>query len=518
MSTRIGAALLLVLSLAGLVFASVSTFDFVQHLDRQVHDLHCSFVPGLVESDEGSSGCQVTLLSPYSSVMRTSLWGGVPISLGAMTIFALLAYRAAELFGRPVGERKTSAAITLALVSIPVVASIVMGTIAIRELDAVCKLCVGIYVCSGGLLLTALATWRSASREDELGRPAPTVPVDDASEPSPPPAPTRAGPLWLAAAGQLFAFTAVPIVSYAMLAPDHGRFVGTCGGLTHPQDSGDVFVSLHGTGKTEILEVFDPLCPACRGLSERLDASEMNSRLSRTAVLFPLDSECNWMVDRSLHPGACRVSKAVLCADEVDSVSVSAVVDWAFEHQTELTKLGESDPDAVTKQIAAQFGGLKACLGSAEVEARLNRSLRWIVANELPVLTPQVFLDGVKLCDEDTDLGLDFALDRMLELHDAGTLASLAPEPDAEDAFVPGSEAPPRPDDKAPRSRKPAAKPVAKPEPKPKPAEPAPDQPEPDAPEPSADDPKPAPSKGLPSVEELPDQTEDQTEDQEDSP
>ena len=513
--------MLLLLSLAGLVFASVSTFDFVQHLDRQVHDLHCSFVPGLVESDEGSSGCQVTLLSPYSSVMRTSLWGGVPISLGAMTIFALLAYRAAELFGRPVGERKTSAAITLALVSIPVVASIVMGTIAVRELDAVCKLCVGIYACSAGLLATALVTWRAAAREDELGSTVPTVPADtdedDPSEPSLPPPPPRAGPLWLAAAGQLFAFTAVPIVSYAMLAPDHGRFVGTCGGLTHPEDSGDVFVSLHGTGKTAILEVFDPLCPACRGLSERLDASEMNPRLSRTAVLFPLDSECNWMVDRSLHPGACRVSKAVLCADEVDSVSVSAVVDWAFEHQAELTKLGENDPDEVTQQIVGQFGGLKKCLGSAEVEARLNRSLRWIVANELPVLTPQVFLDGVKLCDEDTDLGLDFALHRMLELHDAGTLANLAPEPDAEDdGFVPGSEAPPRPADGTPRKRKPTPKPAkAKPA---KPAKPAADEPDlkPDepSPQPAADDTKAAPSKALPSVEELPDAADDQ----EDSP
>ena len=31
---------------AGLVFAGVSTYDFVQHLDRQVHSLHCSFIPG----------------------------------------------------------------------------------------------------------------------------------------------------------------------------------------------------------------------------------------------------------------------------------------------------------------------------------------------------------------------------------------------------------------------------------------------------------------------------------------
>jgi len=40
--------------------------------------------------------------------------------------------------------------------------------------------------------------------------------------------------------------------------------------------------------------------------------------------------------------------------------------------------------------------------------------MRWAVSNQLPVMMPQVFIDGDKLCDEDTDLGLDYALARML--------------------------------------------------------------------------------------------------------
>ena len=66
----------------GTVFAAVSTYDFVQHLDRQVHNLHCSFIPGV--SHAGESGCQVAMMSPYSSVLRGHVWGGVPISLAAM--------------------------------------------------------------------------------------------------------------------------------------------------------------------------------------------------------------------------------------------------------------------------------------------------------------------------------------------------------------------------------------------------------------------------------------------------
>ena len=51
--------------------------------------------------------------------------------------------------------------------------------------------------------------------------------------------------------------------------------------------------------------------------------------------------------------------------------------------------------------------------------------MRWAVANQLPVMMPQVFVDGVKLCDEDTDLGLDYALKRLLEYQPPQDVAAL---------------------------------------------------------------------------------------------
>jgi uncharacterized membrane protein len=69
----------------GVVFAAISTYDFVQHLDRQVHSLHCSFIPG-VSHGTGESGCQVAMMSPYSSVLRSHVWGGVPIALAALSV------------------------------------------------------------------------------------------------------------------------------------------------------------------------------------------------------------------------------------------------------------------------------------------------------------------------------------------------------------------------------------------------------------------------------------------------
>jgi hypothetical protein len=126
-------------------------------------------------------------------------------------------------------------------------------------------------------------------------------------------------------------------------------------------------------------------------------------------VLFPLDKECNWMVSESLHPGACAVSEAVLCG----GVQADRVLAWAFENQAELRELGK-EPDRVYARIRQQFPQLADCLGRPAVKSRLNRSLRWAVSNSLPVVTPQLFVRGQKVCDEDTDLGLEYVLSRML--------------------------------------------------------------------------------------------------------
>ena len=54
--------------------------------------------------------------------------------------------------------------------------------------------------------------------------------------------------------------------------------------------------------------------------------------------------------------------------------------------------------------------------------------MRWVVANNIRVLTPQLFSDNVKLCDEDVDLGLEYTLSVMLNRHAHHTLAPAAAE------------------------------------------------------------------------------------------
>lgn len=484
MSGRVPLIVLAVAATAGLFFASFSTFDFVQHLDRQVHDIHCSFVPGLVEQSEGAEGCAVTMMSPYSSLFRKAVWGGIPISLAAMSVFAFILFRSFDLMGREPEEQPAGADVLLAATLIPVLASAIMGWIAYSELQAACKLCIGIYASSAAVFLAALVGRRFLLKEfvaSGKGR------VPGAGQ-------------WLTGVAQLGIFVSLPILGYVVIAPDNDSFIGSCGTLEEPADPYGVMIDMGGPDNAvEAIEVFDPLCPACRAFEERLTAAGLDQKIKRRAVMFPLDAECNWMVSSSMHPGACAVSEAVLCAAENDAVGAEAVIEWAFANQDEIIAATKADSGAAADMVAAQFSALDGCLGSAETKQRLNKSLRWTVTNRLPVLTPQLYVDGVKLCDEDTDLGLDWALTRMLKLHDAGELYERTIQQDPVEA--------PEKTKKKRRRTKPAGQP--KPEPAPAPAptpeggdgppapEPAPqpvDKPAEDKPEPAPSEEKAAPA------------------------
>ncbi len=408
MTPRPFTLLFLVAAVAGAYFTGYSTYDFAGHLDRQVHDIHCSVLPGLVESDASAhSGCQVAMMSPYSSMFRTLVWGGVPISLPGFATFAFLVFRGLDLMlNRREADRDATKFLVFASI-VPVLASAVMGYISATELGEFCKLCVGTYVSSAGVLVGALGAWRAAEAPrmgEDMGIGGET-PLEET------PASGSGLTGVLVGFATLGGFVAVPGLLYLILAPDFGKYVGACGSLPKPEDTYGIMIPLdENTGGRSAIEVFDPLCPACKGFEERLETSGLDAQLHRKAVLFPLDSTCNWNVGGTLHAGACTVSAAILCAEGKQR----AVIEWAFDNQEAIRTATEKDADAAKRMVVAQFPDLASCIDTPAVATKLNRSMRWAVANQLPVLTPQLYVDGVKLCDEDTDLGMDWALSRLL--------------------------------------------------------------------------------------------------------
>ena len=399
-------ALLLVAALAGFAFASVSTYDFVAHLDRQVHGIHCSFLPGIGATEAGNTGCHVTLMSPYSSMFRSSVWGGIPISLPAMSVFCFIAFWALWLVLRDKQRDPVATGFALAATLLPLIASAVMAYISLSQLGAACKLCIGIYISSAVSFLAALLLWNRARNTRPL-----SVSYGDENERV---APTSQ-PLSLGVLGLAFGlgvlFVVIPVTTYALSAPDFERYVGSCGQLSHAPDP-QLLVALGPQDRPNtMIEVLDPLCPSCRGFETRFADMPVHEQISRKALLFPLDNTCNWMVSDAIHPGACAISEAMLCAGS----NAEQVMTWAFSEQENITSATKADPKAAARLVGARFPELARCVGTPSVRARLNLVLRFAVKNRLQVLTPQVFVGGLRLCDEDTDLGLDYALPRLVE-------------------------------------------------------------------------------------------------------
>jgi uncharacterized membrane protein len=398
-----------VASALGLIFGAYSTYDYAEQLDRQVHAVHCSFIPGAPVSTDADNPCKTALFSPYSAVMRATWWGGVPISLFALGAFAFFVGFGLYL-AMGGAQRSKWASPFYALASAgPMGASLVMLYISATHLHVFCKLCVGIYVASLMLALAALRVWRVDSHSRDVAM-APTM----AADPRRPPPTDGFGKviLWAAALG---AASILPAFVYVALLPDYRPMLDKCGKLAVANEAHGGLLKIATPHPIRPVLLFeDPLCPTCKAFHERIVDEGIFDRLDVTLALFPLDSDCNWMLDRSLHPGACVVSKAILCGGNDKTRSI---LEWAFENQEELTALGKQNPTGLTSKIAQRWGAdISACVARPSTGVRLNQHLHFAANNHIPVSTPQMFLGDKRICDEDTDLGLKY------------TLAQLAPE------------------------------------------------------------------------------------------
>jgi hypothetical protein len=370
----------------GTWMAGISTADFVAHLDRQVHAIHCGLLPGLAKH-LGDSGCRTAMMSTYSSFFRQFTWGGLPVALLAFAVFAYGTFRSFVLSMRQRISKRT-ALFVVVMAALPLLMSVIYGTIAWVTLGSFCRVCIGIYLMSIAGFVCALQAYRYASSEV--------------------PEPYTVHLTWFL---QGVAYVVLLSGLYLAMKPDVAKSAAGCGTLVKSDDGYNVMIPFGNPRGADSIAVLDPLCSACKAFDARLQSGGLVDDLQLRTILFPLDSSCNWMIKETLHPGACAVSEAVLCAEK----RAPQLLAWAFKNQTELLELGHKSDIGLRSYLAQQFPNLQGCLGSAAVRNKLNRGLRWAVANALPILTPQLFVGNKRLCDEDTDLGLDFTVAHMLK-------------------------------------------------------------------------------------------------------
>lgn len=386
-------------ALLGLIYSGTSTVDFIAHLDRQLHPVTCTLLPGMSEPsrlDPSSEGCKVALFSPYSSFFRDKYWGGIPYSLLAMGLFGFAFILALWAIATGRGHEIGPSLFMLFSGVVAAVVSIVFFFISIGKLHTVCTTCVGTYISSAVLLVGGvLAFLGSASDRKVSNETASGVGI-------------KMGIL----AVEMGAAVLVPVVVYLATLPPYERYVTSCETLKSTEDRAGSLLSIGGKdGRTEALLVLDPLCPACKAFHRRLGETRYAKDFAYKLLLLPLDSECNWMLKDSMHPGSCLLSKALYCAGD----RVNSVLEFIFENQEQLRMDGIGKrQDQIRAKIVEAFPNIKDCLDLPDTAIRLNKALHWAVKNSMPVLTPQLYLNGKRLCDEDTDLGLEYSLAQLL--------------------------------------------------------------------------------------------------------
>jgi hypothetical protein len=275
----------------------------------------------------------------------------------------------------------------------PLLASAIMFYISATELHAFCKICVGIYTCSVALavcsVLAILALRKTkASKESPL----------------------RGLLIGIAVLGVV---SLAPALVYAATMPNMSAYISACGKITVKDEAHGALLKLPTThAKRAVLLFEDPLCPSCKGFHERLVSEGILENLDITLAMFPLDNDCNWMLDRPIHPGACMLSRAVICSKD----KARAVLEWSFAEQDELREMGKKDVKALQARVVAKFPEVAGCIDDKATTVKLNQHLHFASDNRIPISTPQMFLGDMRICEEDTDLGL------------AWTLGQLAPE------------------------------------------------------------------------------------------
>lgn len=409
--TRISALVALLASLLGLLFASYSTFDYAKHLDRRLHDIHCSIIPGAAPTD-AADACRAAMYSPYSALFKEKYWGGIPISLFAVGTFAF--FVAFALYLALSGDRAPKKAVVFfSLITLaPVLASVVMLTISITKLGTFCLVCVGIYASSFLLGLSGLAGLVGLRGEKVMAAEGGPSPYDRPRNPYGGSARPDVGwahpPAWLVV---LALFTLMPAVVYASAMPDHRPYLGHCGSLKVPTEAAGALIHIASPRSTQPVVLFeDPLCPTCKAFHDRLLAEDVFDKLNVQLSLFPLDSDCNWMLTDALHPGACLVARAVICGGP----QARQVLEWAYENQEDLSKAGKAGAAQLRAAIQQRWGAQTLqCMDAKATLLTLNRHLHFAADNSVPVSTPQMYFGTKRFCDEDTDIGLRFTLGQL---------------------------------------------------------------------------------------------------------
>jgi protein-disulfide isomerase len=304
--------------------------------------------------------CDRVATSRFSVVLGipVAAWGALGYGLALVLSLAGLR-RGRRREGWPAG-------LLLLVAGAAAAASVALALVSELAIGALCLLCAGSWLVSFALLAAA---WRACRPEGAAAAVRGDLAV------------LRARPL-IAAGLAVAAVAAVALVAQAYPRYWERRAAPPAAGAGQGAGPGP---TTHGP--LVVVEFSDYLCPYCAKAHDETKAL-LAGRPDVTLVKrhFPLDSECNPAVKRRIHPGACELARAAVCAEEQGKLP--AMDDALFRNQAAKRPL-----DEVAASAGLDVPRLRRCLTSPTTEARLRSDVEAAVRAGLDA-TPTYLVHG----------------------------------------------------------------------------------------------------------------------------
>jgi protein-disulfide isomerase len=141
-------------------------------------------------------------------------------------------------------------------------------------------------------------------------------------------------------------------------------------------------------GPNVVIEFSDYECPFCAMAHEETNAllaGRPDVRLVRKN--FPLDSACNPVMKRAMHPGACALAAAAVCAEQQGKLEPMS--DALFRNQKQKLPL-----DSIAQGLGLDVPAFQECLRAPSTERRIQQDIAAGVAIGLKA-TPTYVVNGV---------------------------------------------------------------------------------------------------------------------------
>ncbi|MGB8933064.1 MAG: DsbA family protein, partial [Anaeromyxobacteraceae bacterium] len=142
-------------------------------------------------------------------------------------------------------------------------------------------------------------------------------------------------------------------------------------------------------GRPVVVEFSDYECPFCAKAHRDLRAL-LSARPDVTLVKrhFPLDPSCNPIMKRAMHPQACALARAAICAEQQGRFA--EMDDALFENQQAKRPLEE-----LAGRVGLDLGRFRACLLDPETTRRLSSDIATGIQIGLKA-TPTYVVNGLQ--------------------------------------------------------------------------------------------------------------------------